>query len=726
MITPDIPAISRCLDGSLPVLNSAKLPDDQADDFSPMDNSPILNILIAAQQLADGELLVNALRKAGYSVHAETLETESGVDAQWQRMRWDLLFVLSEEPPLPLALLRTHGGDMGCIVLGKSRVRDPLHVDLPAHCVLSPCRALTKPKDVTRLLHTVAQEVRNLETRRALRAARTALQELQERYHLLLQSASDAVAYLHGGLHVYANDAYVALFGMPSPEALKAQGFLDLVDPQDVDRVREFLRACPDATTSSCVFLGITAPHSLTRLSLQCAPSRYEDEPCVQIIVRPAAGNIAQQERLRAQESRDLLTDLLNRNAISARVDQAIATSIYEHLASTVLMLKLMEFEEFGHAVGRSLSNLMLADVASLIRRELPQDAVLGHIGAGEFVALFPADHDLSLESSLPALGERLNQALFAQHPQAPSAGIGLGIALVNEHAPSAKIVIDRARHHLTVRANQALHPVHTAEDPYADAHEMFARLKKAFEQEDFILVFQPVVNLKEDGIERYEVRIRLQDKGTLIYPPRFLELANQHGLGEQIDRWVCQKTLQLLRERHNPALKLTINLTHNTITNSQFLPWLREHMQKERVTADQISLQISELDIVSSPEQVRQFCQQLKTLGFELSITHFGCTLSPFNFLPLEDASFIKLDKSLLENIDSDTAAQEKLNTTVSSLHARGLLVIAPMIDRIDLLPYLWQANINMVQGNCLQEPSASMNFRFVQDEEITLDSFQ
>lgn len=148
--------------------------------------------------------------------------------------------------------------------------------------------------------------------------------------------------------------------------------------------------------------------------------------------------------------------------------------------------------------------------------------------------------------------------------------------------------------------------------------------------------------------------------------------------------------------------------------------------MQKESIAPDQISLQISELDILSAPMQVKQFCEQLKALGFILSITHFGLTTNANTVLPLEMASIVKLDRSLLDRIDTDLEQREKLNATVSSLHARGLLVIAPMIDKIDLLPYLWKANINFVQGNFLQEPSENMDFSFVQDEELTLDSFQ
>jgi EAL domain-containing protein (putative c-di-GMP-specific phosphodiesterase class I) len=253
----------------------------------------------------------------------------------------------------------------------------------------------------------------------------------------------------------------------------------------------------------------------------------------------------------------------------------------------------------------------------------------------------------------------------------------------------------------------------------------MFERLEEAFQNEDFVLVYQPIVNLKEDGLERYEVRIRMQDHGHLIYPPRFLELANQHGLGEKIDRWVSARSLQVLQERQNPTLKLTINLTHNSIVSPGFLPWLRQQLQERRLQAKQIILQISELDIISSPEQVTGFCAQLRELGISLSITHFGCTISPFSSLHLGEAEYVKLDKSLLSGIGKDMDQRDKLNITVKSLHALGLLVIAPMIDQIELLALLWQANVNFVQGNCLQEPSADMDFSFVQDEEITLNSY-
>mgnify|MGYP003645752520 CR=1 FL=1 len=696
-----------------------------------MEQNSTINVLIASEPVSDSALLLNALRKAGYNVHAESVADEAHLRERLLGARWDLLFLFPDFQVLPIARLIELTDDVAqdtCLIsLGKLYDEEGELLALPDNGVVCSKHDLNKPKDVAVLLHTVRHELNNLHARRELRKTSAALKELRARYQLLLKSASDAVAYLHDGLFQYANSAYLELFDLESEAQLKQYTFLDLVDGQDVERVRSFLsEPISNIEARHCIFLGITAPNSLTRLSLECAQSEFEDEPSIQIIVRPVAGNIAQVQRLKNQESLDLLTNLLNRSAIHAQIDQAIANGIYEQVTSAAIILKLEEFQDFSLINGKSAGNLLLADVAVLVRDNIPADAVIGHLGDAEFIILLSKDTEYAQDQFLADLTISLNVALHRILPQGAKLNFNVGMAIINELTASANVIIDRARHNLTTRKNQSSNKIEDRTDSYGTAAQMFSRLELAFENEDFMLAFQPIVSLKEDGVERYEVRIRLQDRENLIYPLRFLELANQHGLGERIDRWVCEHSLALLSKRNNPALKLTINLTHNSIISTEFLPWLRAQLQKEHITADQIGLQISELDVASSPQQVRRFCEQIKTLGVILSLTHFGSTHTALNSLPLEEATFVKLDRSLLNNLDKDQTQRDKLNSTVNSLHARGLLVVAPMIDSIDFLPLLWQANVNFVQGNVLQEPSANLDFTFVQDEELTLDSFQ
>lgn len=693
-----------------------------------MDQNQVINVLIAAGQLADGEQLVNLLRKAGLSVHAEAVSDLRALHEHLQQRRWDVLLHLPGNPALEAGqlcrLLEDQGLDLSLILLGEPCDSDALLLEPPTSCALCAQGDLQDPVHAARLVRTVRHELDALQTRRALRRAQARLTELQRRYELVLDSATDAIAYLHDGLHLHANQAWCTLFGVEDIASLRHQTFLDLVDEADVDTVREALRQARTSAPAPCQFTALTAGGTRTRMQLEALPAVYDQQSALQIILRPASGNTAHARQLRLLRSQDLVTGLLNRGGLQARLEAAISQAIEAGGESALALVRLQGFDDYLSLVGRSAANFTLVDAASLLRQATPADAQLAHCGEGEFAVLLSGPEHAVHTHRLQAEAADLNARLQAQLPAGSDLRLSIGSTFINELTPSAELAVDRARHNLTVRENSAPAAV-APEDPYGTPEQMFKRLEQAFAQEDFILVFQPVVSLKEDGLERYEVRIRLQDHGTLIYPPRFLELANQHGLGEKIDRWVCSKSLQLLHERQNPALKLTLNLTHNAVISEEFLPWLQQQMLALRIQAAQLNLQISELDVVSSPAHVARFCTQLRALDIPLSITHYGCTLHPGQYAALDDADFVKLDKSLLHDIGQDAGKRERLNTTVKSLHARGLLVIAPMIDQIELLPLLWQASVNFVQGNCLQEPSARMDFSFVQDEEITLNSF-
>ncbi len=694
-----------------------------------MEQKPTISVLIASERTSDGDRLLNLLRKEGYKVNGELVNDVATLREHLQGSRWDVLFFMAETADLSVGQIDTClndvAQDLSLLYLASDSHQETYPPALSSAWLQCKCSSLDTPESISYCLLLLARELRSLAQRRELRRISIEHKELQQRYQLLLENASDAVAYLNDGLHVYANSAYLDLFGLESLEQLKRYSLLDLIDEKDVVQVRDYLHNASVHTEAPCIFLGITAPNSRTRLSLQCAKAMYNDEVILQVLLRLASGNPKQQQRIKSQEGRDLLTNLLNRSAINTLIDLAIANSVYEQRNSAVMLLKIEELEDYELVAPKSTVNMLLADAARLFQDSMPKDTSIGHLGEGEFVALLSHETEYAQDQFLATLTNKLNDWLIDRSMKGSNMTFSAGMAIVNELSPSAIVVIDRARHNLTIRSTLGNVDTQTFTDPYGTADDMFKRLEVAFQQEDFLLVFQPVVNLKEDGVERYEVRIRLQDHDNLIYPPRFLELANQHGLGERIDRWVCAQSLELLSSRNKESLKLTINLTHNSIISKEFLPWLQNQIQQAKIAADQISLQISELDIVSSPVQVKLFCEQMKELGFILSITHYGSTSSPNTTLPLEVASIIKLDRSLLDRIDTDLEQRDKLNSTVNSLHAQGLLVIAPMIDKIDLLPYLWKANINFVQGNFLQEPSQSMDFTFVQDEELTLDSF-
>ena len=688
-----------------------------------MNNSPTINVLIIAQQLAEGDKLINALRRAGYSVNAEAVRDETFLRERMIAKRWDFVCLFTDadqiSPQRLSKVLRELEKDIGCLIIGDGDLPAILQANIPGARIIASLDKLDSAQQASMLTRVVNQELNNLENRRNLRKMGANFKELETRYQSLLASSADAIAYLHNGLHIFANDTYFRLLQNDDKQGLINTSLLDFVDEPDVDRVREFLRQPQFKLTDACVFQLKENHGPSVRVSMQCTPVEYDSESCLQTIIRPATGNARQQLYARELLSRDLVTGVLNEGGLVAEIDKTISDALYGDTHAMVKVLSLVGFEELVAIAGKPAGNLLLADIARITQKLAPAGSHIGRVGASNFAILC---REANSEQPLSGIENQLSNAIADLLPAHTSIQIKTGTSAVNELSIDGSNVLARAQRYLNV----ASLPLAGSSPGKNDATKhMFTRLEDAISNESFVLAFQPIVNLKEDGVERYEVRIRLQEKDHLIYPPSFLELANQSGLGEKIDRWVIAKSLALLQEQADSSLQLTINLTHNSLVSPDFLPWLSESLRDTRVSTDRLILQISELDIVSFEEQVSQFCGRLQELEIALAVTHFGCTLSPFKYLPKEQAKYVKLDRSLLDDIEIDAEKRESLASTVESLHASGILVIAPMIDKIELLPLLWQANLNFVQGNSLQEPSDRMNYSFVQEEEITLSSF-
>jgi len=698
-----------------------------------MDKKSITNILILAESGANAEQIINLIRKSGRSVFARKAADHTELLELIGQRHWDLLLLLMDtvaDIPVNIsAILKGHDTDIPALLL--------LNHDIPADRYpklasgIKAVMTVNDPDDLgqqAKLQRYVQRELENLHERRERRRVTAALRELEQRYRLLLASASDAISYLHEGVHVYANAAYMHLFGYNSVEEMISVPLLDLVAIDDIPAVKAFLRSQFDMDSGSCTFQALCKDGRSFNATMDAAVVPYEGERALQLLIQPATGNTRLKNTIRQIHNRDLLTGLLNRASLLIQIEHALGDAVYEQKHSALLLLQLQHLDEVTLVMGKSATNLLLADIGDLLHRLLPADVLAGRLSTSEFGILIPTN-ELRGSDWPERLLETVNTGLRPLVPQTLQLFAMAGSAAVTEEAVDAEVVVERARHNINARQNQeGNRGQHTAALDIRP-NEILLGLREALATGNFVLVFQPVVNLRADGLEHYEIRIRMRQPSNaetaLLFPPDFLEIANQHGLGEEIDRWVLLQAMDLLQLRNNPRLRFTVNLTQNSITGSTLLPWLANRLHELRQSTEQLILQVSELDIVSTPQKVAEFGRQLTELNIRLSITHFGCSLDPFRHLDTVPAHFVKLDRALLQDLDVDAKQREKLQATVKGLHARGLLVIAPMIDQIEMLPLLWQAELNMVQGNCLQEPSDNMDFSFMQDEEITLRSF-
>jgi len=188
------------------------------------------------------------------------------------------------------------------------------------------------------------------------------------------------------------------------------------------------------------------------------------------------------------------------------------------------------------------------------------------------------------------------------------------------------------------------------------------------------------------------------------------------------LDRWVIEQAITLLLAEHDDNLHLTINLTPNSLVSPSFLDWLKSKATNPSLVFRKLIFQVSELDALITQHHLETFCHAIDSLGARLCISHFGSINDPMRYLPLLKTHFVNLNHSLIRHAAIDHNKNQHLTELVRDIHARGIKVIAPIVEQIQVLPLLWEAGVDFVQGYCLHRPGTQLKFGFVKNQDLTV----
>lgn len=683
-----------------------------------MNTNAVHNILINHGTQGLEANLISLLRRAGIACNPREFDGKQLPDDVPGGESHDLILLLAD--PLGqrcealLRQLQSSRRDIPCLLICKTPARWLPMLSLGAAGLL-PEAQLESAAGQVQFVYQVRRELEQLQQRREHRRSASTVRELNQRLQAFMENTRDAIACLQDGFHQFANPAWLRFFGFAAVRETHTVSFLDMVAENDVENVRAFIRGPFRVGHQRCEFTAIRRDGQEILATLDSACVSINGEQSLQLTVQNAHGNAALSKAVHDEASHDLQTGLLNEEHLLRSINQAISSAVYQSRFSALLILSSSQLPEIAVALGKTDMPLFLRDIASVLASRCPLQSVLGRLDCGDFVVLMP-DADTENCQALMHTLDGLGSTQLTLVPTGSSIQFSVGAAMITHEATDADTLLIRARQHQAIRRHQL-----SRKEGLSQSSAMLELLRQSLQDENLLLVYQPTVCLKADAREYFEVRVRVPMADRLVYPAEFLDAANQHGLGERLDRYVLTHAMRSIRHQANERLRLTINLTANSLLSQTLLAWLTAELQRQHQNPRQIILQVSEADFLSAPEQARAFCAQLRALGFELSLTHVGCSLDPFR-IPCEvQAEFVKLDRSLLQNIDVDTRQRERLHEVVGALHGQGISVIAPMIEDIKLLPMLWQAKVNFVQGNCLQQAADRMDFGVFNEEELS-----
>lgn len=575
----------------------------------------------------------------------------------------------------------------------------------------------------------IERELSNLYHRRERRRAEKEVSEIDRRNQLLLASSTAAIGYVHEGMHIYTNSTYSKMFGYEDPDDFAGIPIIDLISSSDQGKFKAFLKSYDKNESESEEFICVTSEDKQITASLSLSPATYDGESCTQVIFKVSSdADTAYEERIKELSSQDLLTGLPNRASLIEQLDTAVDKSNNQGQASILMYISIDNFAKLRTEAGISNADLVLADLANLLAELTAEEHLIARFGDDVFALLYNSGDKEAAAQMAENLRGQVEERMSDVAGKSYQSTTSIGLALVSESSSSAEDVISRAYQACTsMESGNGVNFYQAAEVKMGEAgvsltsENIKDMIKTAIENNAFKLMFQPIISLHGDDDEQFEVLLRLvDDDDNELLPGQFLGPAEDAGLLEKLDRWVILQSIKMLSEHRSTGskAKLFINLTHKSISDETFLPWMSVALKAAKLPSDAVILQIHESDATAYIKQAASFTKGMSALHCKTSINHFGCSLNPMNLLKHLTPDFVKLDDSFAQEIDQSEEKLAELKKMVTSLQETGVLTAISGIEDPMILSTLWQAGITLIQGYYLSPPLENMDYDFASED--------
>ncbi|HEX2082761.1 MAG TPA: EAL domain-containing protein, partial [Xanthomonadaceae bacterium] len=559
----------------------------------PNHSDSALRLLIVDDSVEDAEAIVSALRNDGIAVRPLRPSDADELAVMLAEQQVDLVLAAQGASSIPLGeVMRTvASSDKDIPIVGLVDDVDP---ELAAQVYAAGARRLGLRGEPAQLLRSIRLEWNDLETRRSLRRLDAQVRETERRCDALIESSRDPIAYVHEGMHIRANPAYLEMFGFDSFEDLEGMSLLDLVAAQHVEGFKRLLKSLsrgepppPRYELEARGANGETFP-----ATMEFTQAMYEGEPCLQVVFRRQEFDPELAREVEELRQRDQVTGLLNRPTFLRALEDAVADAGKDRGTHGLLLVEPDHYQRLLHEIGLDSADAIAIALARRLQQALADkpDALAARFGEHTFAVLLRgADH-----VATDALAERLRAAFdgvmaIGEHSSAISASIG-GVQIGERIANVTQVLArahDGVQSSLGVGGNryEIFDPSATDRAEEERIQAWVERLRNALANDDFVLHYQPVISLRGEPGARYEARIRLRSgdlragENQTIAPGAFLPLAEEHGLMAQIDRWVVARAIRELglRERMGNPVTLMVKVSQASLGDDALIGAIRD-----------------------------------------------------------------------------------------------------------------------------------------------------
>jgi diguanylate cyclase (GGDEF)-like protein len=430
---------------------------------------------------------------------------------------------------------------------------------------------------------------------------------------------------------------------------------------------------------------------------------------------------LARDHRLLADQARlDELTGLANRRTVRERLEQDLAG---RREFAAVLLIDLDRFKQVNDTLGHAVGDQLLLGVTRRFSALCGPRDLVGRLGGDEFgyILAGPAGSDEAMQRAREIA--RVVQEPHDIDGHRVQVGGSVGVAMVDEHGRDATTLLRRAdvaMYEAKRRRLGAMLFTSEQESRPVSTLAMETSILRAIDRREFVLHYQPQVNLRTGRVIGVEALVRWQHpEHGLILPAEFIPTCEDSGLIVGLTKHVLELALDQICQwrgggREVPA---AVNLAARNVADPQLPQEVLRLLTERGLPANLLRLELTETDLLGDAEAAKVVLEELRALGVALAIDDFGtgfASLSQLRELPFEE---LKIDRSFVTNLDTDPQARHIVDSVMELAHGLGLTVTAEGVETRAVLDVLVSVGCDVVQGYFFSRPlPAQAAFEWIQ----------
>jgi diguanylate cyclase (GGDEF)-like protein len=402
------------------------------------------------------------------------------------------------------------------------------------------------------------------------------------------------------------------------------------------------------------------------------------------------------------------------------RLKLALAQARRESTEVGVMFLDLDNFKHVNDTLGHDAGDTLLIEAARRISSCLRGSSTVARLGGDEFLVILPGLQSAEVSSQV---AERILKT-FSMPYQLNSHEVYVTTSIGIAAFPADSDNSGELMQHADAAMYQAKRKgksdyVHFSPEMSEISHERLqleSRLRRALQQEEFELFYQPIVNTSNGNLLAAEALLRWNNPEIgQVMPDRFIPLAEETGLITAIGEWVIQQACQnavAWKNQLGRDIGISVNVSPRQFRAAGFVTSVMDALSSSGLAAEFLELEITERLILDNSIETAQILQELDEHGVRLSVDDFGTGYSALSFLKSFPFDTLKIDKSFVQDVLKDPDDAVLVSAIINMAHSMGLRLIAEGVEEEEQVQFLQKAGCDCAQGYFYSRPLPAIEF--------------